>query len=412
MHASDRRIVSLVGLAHALVHTYELSLPILVGAWILEFDATPATLGLVLTAGYGLFGFGALPTGAAVDAVGSRRVLVVCLAGMGLSFALLGVVPGLVGLTVALVLWGLAASMYHPAGLTLISTSARERGTVFAYHGMAGNLGIGLGPLMTAILLVFLEWRVVVVALAVPALLAAGVAAIARLPQPEDAEDTGLAPSSRLRGVLENSRVLLTGTFLGVFAIVILSGLYYRGALTFLPEVLEGFGEFEAIAIGEYTLEPGRYLFVAVLLVGVLGQYVGGRLSDVVVPERGIMWVFAALAVIAIAFIPIGSASILGFVALGGLLGVFLFMPQPLYQAAVADHTPRAARGLSYGYTYLGVFGIGAGGSAVAGFALTHADPEALFGLLAAIAALASLVAAAILRVRRRHRGIRSSKEV
>ncbi len=61
-------------------------------------------------------------------------------------------------------------------------------------------------------------------------------------------------------------------------------------------------------------------------------------------------------------------------------------MVQPFYQATVAEYTPAGLRGLSYGFTYLGVFGVGALGGAIAGSILAVANATALFGTLAGIA--------------------------
>ena len=189
MNGNDRSIVGLVMLAHGMVHTYELSIPIFVSIWLSEFDVlrvagvevavTQATLGLLVTAGYALFGLGALPGGIVVDRVGSRQLIAACLFGMGGAFLLLGISSSLLVVALALLVWGAAASVYHPAGLTLISKGVSERGTGFAYHGMAGNLGIGLGPLVTTVLLLVLDWTTVALVLAVPAAVAAGEADLA-----------------------------------------------------------------------------------------------------------------------------------------------------------------------------------------------------------------------------------------
>lgn len=62
MDGNERAIVSFTGLAHALVHTYELSTPIFVVVWLTEFPVTTATLGTVVAVGYvlGLFADSAL----------------------------------------------------------------------------------------------------------------------------------------------------------------------------------------------------------------------------------------------------------------------------------------------------------------------------------------------------------------
>lgn len=67
--------------SHAMVHTYELSIPILMTVWLVEFPVTSATLGTM---------------------------------------------PGIAGITLVLALWGIAASAYHPAGLALISNGVES----------------------------------------------------------------------------------------------------------------------------------------------------------------------------------------------------------------------------------------------------------------------------------------------
>nr|WP_267620275.1 MFS transporter [Halobium salinum] len=417
-------------LAHGMVHTYELSIPIFVTIWLTEFDTidllvtqlpvTTATVGAVVTVGYALFGLGALPGGVVVDRVGSRRLITACLLGMAGSFLLLGLSPNLAVVALALALWGISASVYHPAGLALLSKGVEERGTGFAYHGIAGNLGIGLGPLLTAVLLLFFDWTLVAGLLALPALAAAAYAARARFdesaavaPDPADSESAADGGSKASSGVdslgefVAESRRLFAGSFLLVFLVVMCSGLYYRGVLTFLPGLLEGLPGFEPVPLGALlpaglrdllgveatggrTLKPENYFYSGLLVVGVLGQYAGGKLTDRVPVEYGIAGSFGALAVLALVFLPVADAGLGPLLVLGVVLGAFLFVVQPFYQATVAEYTPAGTRGLSYGFTYLGVFGVGALGGLVAGTILTYATPAVLFLTLAGFAAVAA----------------------
>ncbi|WP_193363639.1 MFS transporter [Halogeometricum pallidum] len=407
-------------LAHGMVHTYELSIPIFVSIWLTEFDVvnlgltqvevTAATLGVVVTAGYGLFGVGALPGGVLVDRIGSRRLISLCLFGMAGSFVLLGLSPNLVVVTLALLCWGAAASVYHPAGLALVSKGVDERGTGFAYHGIAGNVGIGLGPLLTAVLLMFMEWTTVAMLLSLPALAAGAYAMRAEFDE-NAAVDADTGGSSKadagvdsLGEFVAESRRMVAGGFVVVFLVVMCSGLYYRGVLTFLPDLLSGLGTFEPVPLASLlpaglagalgvtadsgqTLQPERYFYSGLLMVGVLGQYAGGKLTDRLPVEWGLAGSFAVLAVLAVLFLPVVSAGLVPLLAFGAVLGFFLFVIQPFYQATVAEYTPAGTRGLSYGYTYLGVFGVGALGGALAGTILTYATPAALFATLAGIAA-------------------------
>lgn len=384
---------------------------------LLQFDVTTATIGIIVTIGYGLFGFGALPSGVFVDRIGSRRLISVCLLGMGSAYLLLGFAPSMIVIALALVLWGIAASIYHPAGLSLISKGVKERGTGFAYHGMAGNMGIGVGPLVAAILLLFLEWREVAVILSIPALLATAYASRARFDETAavsesmetDGGSRGEAGVESFGEFIEESRELFVGSFVLVFAIVICSGLYYRGILTFLPELLQGFRGFDPVPVaaiipeslhgllgvdaasGE-TLQPQDYFYSGLLIIGVVGQYIGGRLTDRFPVEYGLAGAFGVLSVLAVLFIPVSNIGIVPLVVLGMFLGVFLFIVQPMYQATVAEYTPPGTRGLSYGYTYLGVFGVGSFGGAIAGAILAVSEPFTLFLTLAAFAVAASVI--------------------
>ncbi|WP_097008304.1 MFS transporter [Natronoarchaeum philippinense] len=418
MNRNDRAIVGLVMLGHATVHTYELSIPVLVTVWLTEFGTTEAAIGAVVTVGYALFGLGAVPAGVLADRLGSHRLIVACLVGMGAAFALLGLTPssptlGLAVVGLALVLWGAAASIYHPSGLSLISTGVDERGTAFAYHGMAGNVGIAFGPLATLLLLEVLPWRTVTLLLAVPA--AVGVALALRVDVDEtaaaemgdgtasrsdgDAEsrsDGGTAKTDAVDSVPEfvrGTRALFAGPFVAIFAIVILSGLFYRGFLTFLPDILGGFAAFEPIEVAGTRFAPDRYVYVAILTVGIAGQYVGGKVTDRAPPAVGIAVAMTSMAVLAVAFLPAANAGLAAFLVVGALLGFFLFFVQPQYQAAVAEATPSGRRGLSYGFTYLGVFGVGALGGGIAGAILTWGSSWLLFAALAGVAVTAALVA-------------------
>jgi MFS family permease len=446
VNSNDRAITALASLAHGAVHTYEMTVPLFVVVWLTEFDAIPlgvasvdvttATVGVVVTLGYGLFGLGALPGGILVDRVGSRRLISACLLGMGLSYVLLGLAPNMLVVAAALVLWGVAASVYHPAGLSLISKGVSERGTGLAYHGVAGNLGIGLGPLAAAVMLLFVEWRTVALALGAPAVLAAIYAARADFDEtaavadsetaadgegPGDGETAADGGSKATSGVddlgefIAESRLLFAGGFALVFVVVMCSGLYYRGVLTFLPELLRDLPGFDPVpvdallpeslrsALGVESgtgrpLRPQDYFYSGLLLVGVVGQYVGGKLTDRVPLGYGLAGAFGTLAVLAVLFVPVSGMGLGPLMVLGALLGAFLFVVQPMYQATVAEYTPSGTRGLSYGFTYLGVFGVGALGGTIAGGILAVANPTALFLVLAGIAALGAVTGLVLTR--------------
>jgi MFS family permease len=430
MNDNDRSIVAFAMLAHATVHTYELSIPIFVVIWLQQFSVTEATLGIVVAVGYALFGIGALPGGVLADRLGAKTLVIACLLGMGGSFLVLGFAPGIPSMALALALWGVTASVYHPAGLSLLSTGVDERGTGFAYHGMAGNLGIAFGPLVTALLLLRFDWRTVAGLLAIPAALAVFYALTAEFDETaaistdggedgagigdadaDDESDPKSPENGGIAGFITDSRTLFTAGFALSIAVVLMNGLFYRGVLTFLPDVLGNF----LPPITDYVqlFEPGSpmaaefdlasYVYVALLTVGIGGQYVGGKLTDRVPVTRGLLAVFAGLAVVAVLFVPAAEAGLAPLLAISAVLGFLLFAIQPLYQAAIAEYSPPDGRGLSYGFTYLANFGVGAAGAALAGVLLAAVGTDGTFLALAAFPAVGAGLALALSRVGTRH---------
>ncbi len=395
---NDRSIAAFTMLAHAIVHWFELAIPIFLVVWLDVFDVSVALVGLIVALGYAPFGLGALPAGLLADRYGPKRLVLVCLAGMSVTFVTLAFANSIYAVAASLLCWGIVASIYHPAGLALISTGVESRGTVFAWHGIAGNIGIALGPFATATMLLVLEWRLVAVALAVPGILATAyglrahfdpTAALGDSDDSDGGDDASASTGSlSAREFASNSRALFASSFLLVFAVVTFVGLYYRGVLTYLPELLNGLSAMEGIEppSGLEELSLGDYFYVGLLVAGMAGQYVAGKLTSRVPVARGLVAAFVGLAILAVAFVPVSSMSIVVILLYCGVLGFALFAIEPFYQEAVAVYTPPETRGLSYGYTYLGMFGLGSASIALGGFLLDHATTATFFVTLAAIA--------------------------
>jgi MFS family permease len=387
MESNDRGVVTFTALAHALFHTYELSIPLFIGVWMAEFDASAALVGTVVGAGYALVGIGAPVSGILSDRLGSRRLITLSVVGMGGGFALVSLADGVVVLGGAMLVWGAFASLYHPAGLSLISRSAEERGTVFAYHGAGGNVGTAFGPLVTALLLLTMPWQFAVGLLA----LLAFVAALAGLRIEFDAvggDGTTASLGAEVRRTVAESRALFGAAFTVAFVAILLYGTYYRGLLTFLPDVLAESPSLVPIDLFGHEVDPAQYVYTGLLTVGIAGQYAGGRLTDRVPSTAAFVAAFAVLAGLAVAFPVARSGGIVPLVGVCLALGFVVYGTAPIYQVVIAEHAADDAHGRSYGFTYLAMFGVGAAGASLAGVVLTHATSSVLFGALSVVAAV------------------------
>lgn len=388
MTSNEKSIIFLTALSHAMVHTFELSIPVFITIWIESFSVNAYVIGSIATVGYALFGLGSIPAGIFADKIGSRVLLVWALGGMSLAFVVLSLSGGLYGIAVGLILWGMAASVHHPASLSLISKNVNKRGTGFAYHGMAGNTGIALGPFIATILLIFLSWRMVAFLIAMPGLLATVIGFQLSV---EDGNSGGTDEKGDISEItsfgdfFDRSSTLILSTYGLILLVVMCEGLYYRGILTFLPELFGNMKQIPDVTLGFLSFKTSRYIYAGMLMFGVLGQYLGGKLSDAVNPRRGATSLLGLLTVFATVYVFIDAYSLPVIILLSLALGITLFAIQPLYQSMIADYTPEGYRGLAYGYSFFGIFGVGAFGASVTGYILAYFNQEIMFLTLAGI---------------------------
>ena len=106
-----------------------------------------------------VYGLGALPTGLLERKYGATTLLLIYQIGTIISTFFIANSQSLTTLTIGLVFSGLFASIYHPAGLTLISHHSKNLSKGMAIHGIGGSLGLALGPMIGAGCTVLVSWR-------------------------------------------------------------------------------------------------------------------------------------------------------------------------------------------------------------------------------------------------------------
>ncbi len=160
-----------------------------------------------------------------------------------------------------------------------------------------------------------------------------------------------------------------------MYAAFVLSGIVYRGVITFLPQHLE---ELVDKDLG------GAFATVA-LLMGAVGQLVGGGLSQRFRLER-LAPLLAVLAVPALVLTGVVSGALL--VVIASVFVFFYFANQPVFTGLIADYAPPGALGRSYGVSFFAAFGLGGTGGVIAGVFVDTWDTQAAFlGLSAFMAA-------------------------
>ena len=388
------RLLSFIFIAHALVHGAVLSIPLFVPIWLAEFDVTRARIGFVVAILLVFYGAMAIPAGALSDRYGSDRFITLFLLVTGLGFALTRFVGDeFLYLATSLVAVGIGAGMYHAPALSLLSRQDYASSRIFAYHNIGGNLGIALGPVIVILLLAFYDWRLVLPAMAVP-FLAFGI--LFHVAGPTDAAGDARDRDNGDDGML---RSLLTIGFAFIFLVYILRGAFFRGTITFLPDFLQLSSQLAQLRLLGKDIPPGRWIYSAILLLGVVGEYTGGVLGERMDSELALVCLFLVITILS----PLlGVFAGWALFVLAALFGFVMFVFPPLLQSLVAVYSPESRRGFGYGLTSSGNLAFGGFvGTTAAGWLVTANGYPMMFSALA-LFPLASVIVIVAFRVSKR----------
>jgi predicted MFS family arabinose efflux permease len=411
MTRSTLRLVLLVSCCHALVHIYELSFASVEQLVAEDFGVDTAVTGWL---GFGLrvpFGLFALAAGWLADRFGAKRLLLSYLFGASAAALAAWLVPGLGTLFVAMFGLGTFASIYHPAGVALVSHETRpeNRPMALGYHGIFGSAGIAAGPFLASLVLAAgASWREYYLVLTVPGVLL-GVLLFFRLHhvQNHDQADPKRPPVPGDDDAHWDCYFLL-------MTAAVLSGFVYAAVMTFMPRYLTGAGVkpeallatfLQTTGLDDAEWNPvsvGNFLTGLVLLLGILGQYTAGRAARPGTLEPMMALVFLATAP---CLLWMGLAAGWARVWAAALFAPLFFMHQPLFNSLVAKYVPRRRRGLAYGLSFTIGFGIGSTGSAFAGKVESTLGDHGLLVNYGTLAGLTFLVSVLCLILWRRHRG-------
>ena len=188
----------------------------------------------------------------------------------GCGAAALGLVPGFPGLGLAMLATGVGSALYHPVSAALVAQAAppTQRGFWMSMYISAGNLGLGLGPLLVGLVLVGGNIRGTWL-LAIPAVIAAGcMAALA----PKRPGRRGALRLSLWKVLRRNWSVL--SLLIGVVA---LRSWASTTLVTFLPTL--------ATERGAAPAQAAQVLTVF-LISGAIGGFVGGYAADRIGRDR------------------------------------------------------------------------------------------------------------------------------
>ena len=144
------RDVWLITVGHGLTHWYPATFYLLLPLIGSELGLTYSQIGLIMTCQYVAAAIANVPGGVLVDTVGRKGLLMaVSLFWVGFPYLLIGFTHSYAMLLACIALVGFGNSIWHPTAIPTLGQRYPERkGLVLSLHGMGGNVGDAVAPLV------------------------------------------------------------------------------------------------------------------------------------------------------------------------------------------------------------------------------------------------------------------------
>ena len=302
---------------------------------------------------YLLFGLTALPWGLLADRFGAKPLLFLFHIGAGLCGFLAAVNVGnpfVFSLCLAGI--GIFSGIYHPVGLGWIAKEFENTSQGMAYNGMFGNLGLATAPVLAGIVNYFWGVEAVYMVLGFANISGIGLLYFVR---------NGHAVKTAVASPLKPKQSIVP--FLVLLVAMMLGGVVYRATTITLPAYFELqnqdlYQNFMAMAGQGGSANVFATLITSfIYLVGMAGQYYGGRVGQSVDLGKGYL-LFHLITIPAV--LAMAVTSNMPLVVFAMIHSFFLLGMQPLENTLVARLSPPELHSSAYGLKFILTFGVGA----------------------------------------------------
>ena len=335
----------LITIGHGLTHWYPATFYLLLPLIGHELGLSYSQIGLIMTCQYVASAVANIPGGIVVDTVGRKGLLMgVSLFWVGFPYLLISFTHSYAMLLLCIALVGFGNSLWHPTAIpTLGSRYPERKGLVLSLHGMGGNVGDAIAPVVIGAALAVFSWRQVVVMNVAPGLIVAALMfaflGSMRLGAHKHPSEKGQSFAEYLVG--------LKKLFANRSLILLSTGSSFRtmtqtALLTFLPVYL-------ANVMGYSPAIVGACLF-GLQAAGFAAAPVAGHLSDRMGRKNILVSAMLSSAVVLVLMAVMGGSPV--FIALIAVLGFFLYATRPVIQAWLLDSTPKNMGGSSIGVLF------------------------------------------------------------
>ncbi|SDX56869.1 MFS transporter [Halobellus clavatus] len=319
--------------------------------FIAVFGITEGTAGLIATMAWLGSALLRLPTGWILTHVARHRVILAAGGVLTTAAAFTASATSVPMLSVGALLMGLSSGAYLVAANPLVSELYPGRvGWALGVHGMASQIAaVAAAPIVTLVLSLFFEWRVVFAGIAIAAAvvtLALYVAARRTTLPDAGTDDRDLVGAIRSQWPIVGLGVLVVGT----------TGFVWQGLFNFYELYMGTKGVPDAVA---------KNLLTVLFGAGVPAFFVSGRLADRLPRVPYILAIIGAFTgSLLVLTVTRGTVAI---VALTAVIGYVIHSLFPAIDTLLLDTLPSEARASSYAWYSAGMMILQATGSSAVG---------------------------------------------
>jgi MFS family permease len=371
-------------IGHGIAHFYQQSFLVLLPKMVSDLGISGLGVGALGTVRQ-LTSFAVeVPGGFVVDSLRRQWGLILagCIGLIAVAWAVVGVTPNLPFLVIAVVFIAFPGTLWHLPAIAALSQRFPERkGMAMSVHGLGGNAGNIVGPLVAGVLMgVFLlSWRQVAFVYAVPPLVLAALfwASLRGIRGQGPREDKGL-----MVRLGDARRMAGDPSIRGLVAVAMLRAMGFETITLFTPVYLANELNMGDTAVGFHVMLLTALGIVALPLMGVISDSLGRK--AVLFPG------FGAMALLAFALVNAGSGIYLTLVI--AAMGLFSYSLNQVLRAAALDLAPQGTEATSYGLIFGSTQVVAAFSPIVAGALEDRWGFEAVFYYAAIVVALAAFV--------------------
>jgi MFS family permease len=332
-------LLVLLGAAHSLNHSLFLVLPLFLLTIVDEFGTSREIVGFVSGASLFIYGAGGIFGGRLSDRFGEVKTLTAGLALSGASTFIFLIANDLTGFTIGLLFMATFTSVYHAIANSFISKVFQiGMAEAMGIHGTGGNIGYMFAPIIAIALGTIWGWRISFLFFGILSII---VSIFVLKWSPLTARETG--PKAKIWDITG----IPTLWTLIIFNIAI--GLFYKGVDFILPTFLET-KDLSPLIMGS--------ALSAILAVGILGQWLSGKASDIWSSKKVLIVTSAGttLGLLCLLTVSMPAVGILLFIM---IYGFSFYGHQPAFNALAGLITPNNLRATVFGILFFFSFGLG-----------------------------------------------------